>query len=572
MAKELFARNKSNVIPFDQDGEFFYRKACKYVKDNRYIDALNFYRKAVEKEPENIDYMLDLAEVFTEMTYFDESNKLLFSILENDDSVSDCYFGLGCNFLGLQEYDKAEECFEKYLDRAPNGVYSEDAKELLEILRDEQFYLDVFDEFEFIDQKIYKMASKGKVLLDDGEYEKAARQLQKVLKLDPTLVFAKNNLALAYFCMSKLDRAIELSKEVLDVFPSNVHANCNMAIFLQEKGDSEGKQKYTDSILNLPTDDVEDLHKIAVTLCELKEHQKANIYLKMLLQYKPYDVKILHYTAVSAFNLRRFREAMEYWDKVDKLSPYNTISNFYKRYTQNLLRYNGEFKELPYGFQVPYEEVVFRVKKINEIFNTPKSELKEKWESNDSLKALLIWGLELNDDTIKRAILNTVASFGDQNAERFLRDFILKRDENKDLKKDALTMLKQIGAKEPYIAYVDDNIVEVKVNIIDMSRIKIPKELQNIADFTISNMEDRYSDGYQEQIKDLWVKFIKAQYPDKVPRIRKKEAWAAALELYYCMKNDIKISKGEIIDYYGISYKTLDTNYKKLVNVLEVQA
>lgn len=572
MAKELFARNKSNVIPFDQDGEFFYRKACKYVKDNRYIDALNFYRKAVEKEPENIDYMLDLAEVFTEMTYFDESNKLLFSILENDDSVSDCYFGLGCNFLGLQEYDKAEECFEKYLDKAPNGVYSEDAKELLEILRDEQFYLDVFDEFEFIDPKIYKMASKGKVLLDDGEYEKAARQLQKVLKLDPTLVFAKNNLALAYFCMSKLDRAIELSKEVLDVFPSNVHANCNMAIFLQEKGDSEGKQKYTDSILNLPTDDVEDLHKIAVTLCELKEHQKANIYLKMLLQYKPYDVKILHYTAVSAFNLRRFREAMEYWDKVDKLSPYNTISNFYKRYTQNLLRYNGEFKELPYGFQVPYEEVVFRVKKINEIFNTPKSELKEKWESNDSLKALLIWGLELNDDTIKRAILNTVASFGDQNAERFLRDFILKRDENKDLKKDALTMLKQIGAKEPYIAYVDDNIVEVKVNIIDMSRIKIPKELQNIADFTISNMEDRYSDGYQEQIKDLWVKFIKAQYPDKVPRIRKKEAWAAALELYYCMKNDIKISKGEIIDYYGISYKTLDTNYKKLVNVLEVQA
>lgn len=572
MAKELFARNKSNVIPFDQDGEFFYRKACKYVKDNRYIDALNFYRKAVEKEPENIDYMLDLAEVFTEMTYFDESNKLLFSILENDDSVSDCYFGLGCNFLGLQEYDKAEECFEKYLDRAPNGVYSEDAKELLEILRDEQFYLDVFDEFEFIDPKIYKMASKGKVLLDDGEYEKAARQLQKVLKLDPTLVFAKNNLALAYFCMSKLDRAIELSKEVLDVFPSNVHANCNMAIFLQEKGDSEGKQKYTNSILNLPTDDVEDLHKIAVTLCELKEHQKANIYLKMLLQYKPYDVKILHYTAVSAFNLRRFREAMEYWDKVDKLSPYNTISNFYKRYTQNLLRYNGEFKELPYGFQVPYEEVVFRVKKINEIFNTPKSELKEKWESNDSLKALLIWGLELNDDTIKRAILNTVASFGDQNAERFLRDFILKRDENKDLKKDALTMLKQIGAKEPYIAYVDDNIVEVKVNIIDMSRIKIPKELQNIADFTISNMEDRYSNGYQEQIKDLWVKFIKAQYPDKVPRIRKKEAWAAALELYYCMKNDIKISKGEIIDYYGISYKTLDTNYKKLVNVLEVQA
>ena len=70
MARELFARKQRKVVPFDQDGQFYYRKAKKHMNNNNYLGALNFYRKAIEKEPQNVEYLMDLAEVFTEMGSF----------------------------------------------------------------------------------------------------------------------------------------------------------------------------------------------------------------------------------------------------------------------------------------------------------------------------------------------------------------------------------------------------------------------------------------------------------------------------------------------------------------------
>src|SRR5690554_1773027 len=119
MAKELFARKQRKVIPFDQNGQFYHRKAKKHMDNNNYLNALSLYRKAVEKEPQNVEYLLDLAEVFTEMGCFDQSSKVLFSILQRENARVDCYFGLGCNFLGMQDYARAMECFEKYLDIDP---------------------------------------------------------------------------------------------------------------------------------------------------------------------------------------------------------------------------------------------------------------------------------------------------------------------------------------------------------------------------------------------------------------------------------------------------------------------
>ena len=49
MARELFARSQKKVISFDQNGEFYHRKARKHMDNNNYLNALNLYRKAVEK-------------------------------------------------------------------------------------------------------------------------------------------------------------------------------------------------------------------------------------------------------------------------------------------------------------------------------------------------------------------------------------------------------------------------------------------------------------------------------------------------------------------------------------------
>lgn len=571
MAKELFAKaknNKNKIIAFDQDGEFFYKKAKKFEENNEYIEALSYYRKAVEKDPENIDYMLDLAETFTEMSCFEESNKILFSMLHDNKVIPDCYFGLGCNFLGLQDFNKAEECFDKYLQVASDGIYSNDARDLLDILQNEDFFFSFLADFDIEDEQLYDMANKGKYFIDNGEYKNAIKQLQKVVKRNPQLVFARNNLALAYFCNGEIDNAVEATEDILYDFPLNVHAICNMAIFLTRRGEKDRAEEYIKSLDNISCTNGEDVQKVAVTFCELKRHKEAYKYLKLLLQYKPYDIRILHYVAVAAFNIKRYNEALSYWGKIEKISPNNTISSYYRRHTIQVLNNKREFKELYYTYEVSYDEILNRVKRINQYMNMSSAEQIRRWREDDTLYNLFNWGVGFKDTEIKKAILTTVASFADEKAERFLRNFILKRDEEEEFKKEALALLKKINAKEPYIAYIDDNIVEVRVSLIDLGDENVPEQYKEVSKFTIENMADRYEEGYENYIQTLWYRFIRALYPNNLPRIKKIETWAATLEYYYCVVHDIDIRKKDLAEHYNVSTSSINYNLKKLRNII----
>lgn len=568
MARELFAREQRKVIPFDQNGQFYYKKAKKHMDNNNYLNALSLYRKAVEKEPQNVDYLLDLAEVFTEMGCFNQSSRVLFSILQQEDSRVDCYFGLGCNFLGMQDYDKAMECFEKYLDIDPYGPYSDEAKDLLDVLGDYEYYDDT-DIYNPYRDSIYNLAAEGKDLLDQGDYKKAIKKLEKVVKLDPNLNFVKNNLSLAYFCAGRIDEAINMGLEVIEEEPLNIHANCNLCLFINERDGVESSKKYLDTIVDFNTQDPEEIHKIAVTLCELKDHNRANIVLKKLLQYKPYDIQILHYVAVSFFNLGNYKEAFTYWNKISKIDPDNMVSVYYMKLAQESMHSSGDIGEVPYHFQVPYDEILRRIKKLNNILNLDESDLIVKWKNDDSFRSLLGWGLELNDDLIKKAILNVVASFNDRKAEEFLREFLLSINEGKELKTEALGLLKQMSAAEPYITYVDDDFVEVKVDLVDDTSFELPAQMDTVIDIAIHMMQGRYDKGYEEEIRNIWCEFIMELYPDDLPRIKKHEAWAAALELYYCMDKNLYIKKKDIAEYYGITYSSLQNNLNRLKKVLD---
>ena len=567
MAKELFASRLKKVIPFEQDGSFFYRKARKYIENNNYIHALNYYRKAVEKDPENLEYSLDLAEVFSEMGYYHESNLILFSILQKDPTIASCYFSIGCNFLGLQDYAKAEHSLEKYLELDEFGFYSEEASNLIEVLQSQEFYLEYITDIDPERDNSMALASKGKDFLDKGEYKRAVLMLEKATRQDPSLIFARNNLALAYFCNERLDKAIEVCQHILEEYPLNIHANCNMIIFLYEKGDIKGSNRYLETVLSLKTDDPEEMHKIAVTLCEIGEHKKVNQLLKKLLKYKPYDINVLHYMAVSCYNLKQFKAAFEYWDKVEKINPNNTISSYYKHYVKGIVDNDRKFSELPYHFQVPYDEIIRRIKTIHDLLKMPGADLRNKWKKGDDLESLLRWGLNLNDIVIKKAILNVVASFQDDRAEQFLRSFVLGKSQEKELIQEALALLKEMDAKEPYLAYIDDDIVEVNIEHGSSSANK--DLLEKIPEMAIRRLKTSYLHDCEEDIRDIWNCVITHWDLVGMPQVRKPQGWAAALELYYRVREELPINKTELAASWNISYSTMMKNYRLISQLID---
>ncbi|HHY83150.1 MAG TPA: tetratricopeptide repeat protein [Clostridiales bacterium] len=567
MAKDLFANRLKKVVPFDQDGSFFYRKAKKYIENNNYINALNYYRKAIEKDPDNLEYSMDLAEVFSEMGYYHESNLILFYIMQKNPSRTECYFAIGCNFLGLQEFSKARDSLQKYLEADEYGFYAEEAQNLLEVLQSQEFFIENFNEADPVRDETLALATRGKDLLDKGDYRQAVRVLEKAAQRDPGLIFARNNLALAYFCIGKLDKAIEICLDILEEYPNNVHANCNIAFFLNEKGDSEASNKYIERVISIKTEDVDDLYKVAVTLCEMGQHRRVNQLLKKLLQYKPYDTKVLHYMAVSCYNLKMFKSAYKYWDKVEKINPNNTISSYYKHYVRSIMKNEREFTELPYHFQVPYDEIIRRVKTIHDLLKLPSVDLAEKWKNGNALDSLLRWGLDLNDVMIKKAILNVVASFRDEKAEQFLRAFVLRKTEGKEQIREALTLLKEMNAKEPYLAYVDDSIVEVSVNF-NSTAGSGRDVIEAIPEMAIERIKSYYLVDCEDDIRDIWESVVTLWEKTGKPRIQKPEGWAAALELYYRIREGLPVSKTELAASWHVTYNTMMNNYNYINKLL----
>ncbi|MPN36741.1 hypothetical protein SDC9_184252 [bioreactor metagenome] len=126
------------ILPFEQTGEFFLRRGMFKQDHNNLVDAIAYYRLALRREPENAEYKLALAEVLTQMNRFEESNRvLLTSFSGTGERPSEGFFGMGCNFIGLQEYANARYSFERYAVIDPEGEFVDEALDMLDALEDE---------------------------------------------------------------------------------------------------------------------------------------------------------------------------------------------------------------------------------------------------------------------------------------------------------------------------------------------------------------------------------------------------------------------------------------------------
>ena len=483
------------VISFDRPADFYFQSALKMMDGMNYLGALPMVRRALEKEPDNIEYMMKHAEILTELSKYEESNSVLFEVLmKTKEARSECFFGMGCNFIGLGDLDKAEESFEKYLAVSPDGEYRDDVEEFLAL------FCDMGEEEEYIledanNLKQQELAEEGKRHLDNCEYQKAVEVLEKIDTKDPDMLFAKNNLALSYYCMKKNDEAIRITQKVLECDPENVHANCNMAMFLN-KQDHAAACRHIEKAIRQQKNTQDDLYKIAITYCEISEHEKALRYLSNILAASPYDEKVLFCAAVASFNLKRYAESINYFSDIIKLEPEESIAGYYLKYVKDVMDGKKAHSEIGYVFQVPPHEAKKRIRYLNEKMKLPADEFQELWEKDRKLKDILLWGLEYGDSFIKRAVVEIIGGLGGEKAERIFRRYILRRNQPDEIKNEIFVALKRMHAGEPYIAYFNGGIVEVKVGILD-------------------NVEDAASDCF-DKLFDLLVSVVSEEYSEQM--------------------------------------------------------
>lgn len=612
MSERLLSGHR--VVSIDQSGDFFQRRARRHLDRMNYVDALGCLRRAVRIEPDNQTYWLDMAETFTEMNCYDESNNILFYLIQSNGG-NECFFGMGCNFLGLQEFEKARESFLTYIRLEPDGIYREDVEDLLDALEEQM----ESPPPAATSPRVHLLALRGKHALDQGDAARAKHLLERALDHDPKLHHARNNLSLALFCLKEYPSAIAQAQMVLDMDPDNLYAHCALALALDQSGDQLLCDKTVQRALELCGEQPHDLSRVCVMLHELGRHELALKKLSELRPLRPYDLRTLHALAAAHAHCGQWHAARKVWAQMSAIDPENTISAFYLAQADAVLAALDEGErdeppapstedcgplvediesllarsgaptaaagaephltlligggqiaappEIPYAFQVPHAEAIRRFQLINRQVADGLEVLRERWTNDDALRALLLWGLTASDASIKRALLALIASFKDGESERVLRMFLGRRDEPDSVKREVFGMLKQMGAEEPYIAFMDDAIVEVRVNLLG-DPLRLPSEYEAVLTRASSRMKDLYEVDPQRDLVHIWAAYLRKN-EGRLPRISRPDGWAAALEYVFCVEHGIDVPITELCRRHHTSPRTLRMIALRLFDALD---
>ena len=165
------------------------------------------------------------------------------------------------------------------------------------------------------------LAESGKLALDRNDFAAAIRPLRRAMELFPRWPAPRNNLALALSMTGAAEEARDLTREVLELDPDNVHGLGNMVTSLVLAGEREDARPYWERLRRIAPVDEEQVVKVAETAAYLEDD--AEVYRRLQPLYSedlgaselsPPQAHTLALLAAAAANLGQREEALQLWD------------------------------------------------------------------------------------------------------------------------------------------------------------------------------------------------------------------------------------------------------------------
>ncbi|MCS1352205.1 lipopolysaccharide assembly protein LapB [Mechercharimyces sp. CAU 1602] len=541
--------NKTNVVRLRLDAAFFFERAVRSLDKHHYDKALKYFRLAVEKEPQNAVNHCNLAGILSEVGRYRESNEVLQTVLADVDStLYECHFYMANNAANMDHFEEAEEHLLSYLEEDPDGEFAEEAEEMLDML---SFELGrQARQPQMTREDWVKRHEEARLDLEEGRFAKAIAVLKDIVCDYPEFLAARNNLALAYYYMGKLEDAIQTVEAVLAIDASNLHALCNLAVLYEQAREGEQQKQLIASLKKIVPLHKEHMYKLATTMGVLGEHDIAYREFRRLVRVESDpEPSLYHYAAVAAYHLGEIEKARQYWTHLLSVDNNSKVARFY---LQMLSQWTKERKKRPhieYHYQLPFMELIYKS------FDTLPMAIAEL----PLFRAMAAWLLYNGEEDERLRIIRLYGWMGDEEAEHILRKFLISREENMLLKQTALLALTQGGAAAPYRVWNkgEEHIVD------SLPMAKASYQWEKVLDCCLSRMKNDYT---KRQIRDaqvLWFTLI--QYHDPLPPIRKEEGWAAAIEYLVAKKHGIPATQIQLAQKYRISSSTIS----KKVQVIE---
>ncbi|MBP1947930.1 tetratricopeptide repeat protein [Virgibacillus litoralis] len=314
-------RRQHNVIPFIPDGEFYFTKGVEAFQKRKFNSSIKWLVKAVEMTPKDNLYKCQLSIIYTEVGSYHEANQLLTKVLQSSDGqYTDCYYLLANNYAHLGLLNDAKKYAKSYLDKEPDGDFSDEAEQLLELIdfdedENNDWELEEEDELLIYQETIFYH-------MDNMEWDKAIPLLEEMMTLFPEHKLTKHDYTHALFFSGYKDDAVEMELDILNDQPDSLHSHVNLAVFYYELGRIQEYERHIKGLLNVYPMHEQQKLRIAVTLARTGVYHEAYArFCKLSKSIVKNHLSYYKWYSVTAYKLGEPSKSLSLWEEGCKKHP-----------------------------------------------------------------------------------------------------------------------------------------------------------------------------------------------------------------------------------------------------------
>jgi len=241
--------------------------------------AYKYMKRAAELSPDDAHVLMQFGILEMEAQHFEKAYELIHTAYSLEPSEPEHVFFLaevsGC--IGMVR--DAQKYAEMYLKMEPDGMYVEEAEEIIEFVQYEDGDDELYDEE---DSEKLIAQEKARRFMENGQFEEAIEVLEKLIERYVDLWPAYNNLALAYFYVGDAEQAKALLHQVLRENLGNLHAICNLAVIAYYEKDDDELKQLIEMLNKINPFDWENRYKLGATLALIGEYEMAYKWLQSM--------------------------------------------------------------------------------------------------------------------------------------------------------------------------------------------------------------------------------------------------------------------------------------------------
>lgn len=570
-------RKTGVIIPFQQNAEFYYQRGNRYLTENEdLVRAEQYLRKAYEMEPDREEYILAFAETLHRMHRFEESlSVLLTSLSEDKQDSAEMIFGIASDFMGLEEFQAADQCCRLCLEREPDGPYSDRAMDILELIEDApeleaQIGLVGSEDLALLDT-IHRAKARHVSCNDDSGLQMLLAVADKYRESE----MLDMEIAMMQFSMREYDEA---RKRLFNLFKRNsrsVRGNALMTLLYHVQKQDREAEEQSKKILIDEDCSPEELGYAAPILMEIGQYARAERALELLRDALPFDVEMLHQLAFCRYVQGKKREAEAIYDDLVLRNENDSVAAYYKKHIRE--DSEADFKRSwSINYDVPVREAVVRQRRIRDVATAGVEAIRQTWENDREFRSILKWALTSPLSPSVRGAAKMLSVLGSREAERELRAFLIRFDQSDEDKQFVFGLLLGMEAKPPFSLYYQG---EWQYGIVRPMRLpqRLPVSYDSIlgmiVDFEKTLHDDIRYRGIKvnEQLSDVTSRifffYLSCFRDERYPQITRKQedAFAAAFLLMGLgALNDVSIKPDVLMNLFDVSERRLENALKRI--------